>query len=126
MQLVVRKDNVQAIDEIDKPPPPPPSYVFDEDKFKEQMEKSIPDPLPPTAALWTDYGMKCDVQHLKEGFEGQTVYVWNGRYKGKLGVVRQMSSKLARLSVESAIRDDTFLDVATDSLMAYVAYALLL
>lgn len=62
----------------------------------------------------------CRIDHLKYGFERQTVYIWRGPFKGKLGTVIRTSGWLVRLSVETAIQGKSILDVPADCLVALV------
>lgn len=57
---------------------------------------------------------RCDVDHLKEGFEGVVVYCWKGVFKGKLGRVGRLSGTLARVHTESG----KVLDIPVDRLVA--------
>lgn len=66
----------------------------------------------------------CTVEHLKEGFEGQLVYVWRGHFKGKIGWVLRMSGSLCRISLESAMKGRSVIDLKSEYLVAYVRASL--
>ncbi|KLO04073.1 hypothetical protein SCHPADRAFT_948004 [Schizopora paradoxa] len=66
----------------------------------------------------------CSVDHFKEGFEGQLVYAWRGHLKGKIGWVIRTSGSLCRLSLESAMKGRSVVDVKSEHLVAKCACVL--
>lgn len=65
----------------------------------------------------------CTVDHRLDNFEGQEVYVWDGRqFKGKIGTVKQMSGGIAKVHFESALFGASAQDVEGKNLVAYVAF----
>lgn len=118
-KLTIRRDNAVLFGEIPKLPP------IDETELEKLMHarvKEVKERLAqkPTVEPETKVDETCVVDHFKEGFEGTVVYVWRGPFKGKLGTIIRLSGSLARISVESAIRGNSVLDVPAECLLAFV------
>lgn len=63
---------------------------------------------------------KCRIDHISKGFDDQTVYIWQGTYKGKLALVKQVNAGLAKVQVESAIFASSIMFIEAKYLLACV------
>ncbi|KLO15316.1 hypothetical protein SCHPADRAFT_269380 [Schizopora paradoxa] len=116
IELAVRKDNVEIFEEsltVSESRPASAgrhgvtceAAVFGKDLFKVSTETAT---------------KRCSIDHFKDGFEGQLVYIWQGMFKGRLGHVNRMSGTLARVQLDSS----KVLDITTDCLVAECACVL--
>lgn len=60
----------------------------------------------------------CFRDHHDKGFEGQTVYVWYGFHKGKLGTVAQMNNGLCRVKLETTVLNSGIIVIEGQYLVA--------
>lgn len=114
----MRKDNVELYGDRKMLPP------FELDAFNTEREaRAVEDAAlklkrASEAAETIAPSSKCSVDHFKEGFEGQSVYVWRGPYKGKLGSIYQMSGAMARVGFDSAFKGNSVVDIHSENLVA--------
>lgn len=66
---------------------------------------------------------KCLIDHKTFGFEGQVVYIWDGKFKGKLGRVLQMSGGIVKIGFEAAIHGFGISFIQAGHILAYVSSA---
>lgn len=62
----------------------------------------------------------CTIEHEREGFEDQEVYIWDGSFKGRLGRVKQVNGARCKLQLESVMFGVNTIVVDSDRLIAYV------
>ncbi|KLO06223.1 hypothetical protein SCHPADRAFT_895625 [Schizopora paradoxa] len=66
----------------------------------------------------------CHINHRARGFEDQLVYAWHGRFKGRLGTIRQLSGSVAKVHFASAFRGNSVQFVQANYLLAQCACTL--
>lgn len=60
----------------------------------------------------------CTIEHEREGFEGQELYIWDGSYKGRFGRLKQMNGPRCKLQLESVMFGVSTIVVDSDRLIA--------
>ncbi|KLO04790.1 hypothetical protein SCHPADRAFT_947439 [Schizopora paradoxa] len=76
------------------------------------------DSHPTSVAPVSAVSVTCPIDHYSLGFEGQTVYVWHGPLKGRIGVVYRSGDQTTTVIFDSAMYGRSALELPSKFLVA--------